>query len=179
MHGLVSLLDNHYYKFVLEIWSDLETKFGLTGIKVTPFPHFSWQVAEDYEWDILKEKMEELCESIPTFLVKTSNLGLFSGKSLIVFIAVVKDLNLINIHENIFNSVESVAKSIVPYYHPDVWVPHISLAYSDVTEDNIGDIMKYLASRDFNWEIKIDNLSLIYERTGSLGQLKYEFKLIG
>ncbi|MHA1670803.1 MAG: hypothetical protein ACTSV5_09515 [Promethearchaeota archaeon] len=179
MHGLVSLLDNSHYKIVKDIWSELETNFGLTGIKVTPFPHFSWQVAEDYEWDIMVEKIKEISKNISPFIVKTSSLGIFSGKSPIIFIAVMKDLNLIKHYENIFNIAEPVSKGIVPYYYPNVWVPHISLAYSNVTENNIGDVMKFLTFRNFNWEINIDNLALIYEPTGVVGELKHKFKFTG
>ena len=179
MHGLVSFLDASHYKTVEDIWSELETNFGLTGIKVTPYPHFSWQVAEDYEWDVIAEKMKEISENTTPFIVRTAGLGIFSGESPIIFIAVVKDLNLIKHHTDIFNTVEPVAKGIVPYYHPNVWVPHISLAYSDVIENNIGVIMRFLSFRHFNWEIEIDNLALIYEPTGSIGQLKYKFKFSG
>ena len=179
MHGLVSLLDVDHYKMVEDIWNELETNFGLTGIKVTPFPHFSWQVTEDFEWDLIVEKMKEISENTPPFNVRTASLGIFSGDSPIIFIAVLKDLNLIKHHANILNIVEPVSKGIVPYYHPNVWVPHISLAYTDVTENNIGAIMKFLALKNFNWEIEIDNIALIYEPNGSIGQLKHRFKFSG
>jgi len=179
MHGLVSLLDVDHYKIVEEIWNELETNFGLIGIKVTPFPHFSWQVAEDFEWDLIAEKMKEITENIPPFNVKTASLGIFSGDSPIIFIAVLKDLNLIRKHANIFNIIEPVSKGIVPYYHPNVWVPHISLAYTDVTENNIGAIMRFLTLQNFNWEIEIDNLALIYEPSRSVDQLMYRFKFSG
>jgi len=177
MHGLVSLLDVDHYKIVEDIWNELETDFGLKGINVTPFPHFSWQVAEDYEWDLIAEKMRGISQNIKPFIVRTAGLGIFSGDSPIIFIAVLKDLNLIKHHADIFNIVQPVANGSVPFYHPNVWVPHISLAYTDVTENNIGAITKFLAFRNFNWEIEIDNIALIYEPTGSIGQIKHRFKL--
>ena len=50
MHGLVSLLPEPFYAQVESIWRELERDFGLTGIRVTPFPHFSWEGVEDYDW---------------------------------------------------------------------------------------------------------------------------------
>ncbi len=179
MHGLVSLLDETHYKIVEDIWNELETEFGLRGIRVTPYPHFSWQVAADYEWNLVAEQMKEISENTSPFIVKTSGLGIFSGESPIIFIAVMKDMNLMKQHSRIFNAIESVAIDIVPYYHPNIWVPHISLAYSDVTENNIGSIMKCLAFRNYNWKIEIDNIALIYEPTNSIGQLKYKYKFRG
>jgi hypothetical protein len=48
MHGLVSLLDSNHFGMVEEFWLRLEKECGLSGVKVTPYPHFSWQIAQDY-----------------------------------------------------------------------------------------------------------------------------------
>ncbi len=40
MHGLVSLLPEPHYTRVENIWQELETRFGLSGIQVTPYPPF-------------------------------------------------------------------------------------------------------------------------------------------
>ena len=51
MHGLVSLLDPEHYQQVENLWNELEEECGLEGIKVTPYPHFSWLIAEDFDWE--------------------------------------------------------------------------------------------------------------------------------
>ena len=38
-----------YYAKVESLWDELETRFGLNGIRVTPYPHFSWNIAEEYD----------------------------------------------------------------------------------------------------------------------------------
>jgi hypothetical protein len=35
--------------------------------------------------------------------------------------------------------------------------------------------MEKLAFRTFNWEIEIDNLTLIFEPEGTIGQIRYKF----
>jgi 2'-5' RNA ligase len=52
------------------------------------------------------------------------------------------------------------------YYSPDQWVPHITLAYNDVTSANIDCVMQSLAFQTFNWEIQIDNLILVAQAEG-------------
>jgi 2'-5' RNA ligase len=47
------------------------------------------------------------------------------------------------------------------FYAPEQWVPHITLAYNDVTTANLDCVMRYLAFQSFNWEIQIDNLILV------------------
>ncbi|MEJ2280193.1 MAG: 2'-5' RNA ligase family protein [Candidatus Lokiarchaeota archaeon] len=150
MHGLVSLLDENYYIVVENVWKMLEESFGLKGIRVTP-----------------------------PFRITTAGLGLFSGKELIIYIAIVKNEKLIQLHELIYNNFSSVLENEVPYYHPNLWMPHISIAYSDLTKKNIGKVMEYLSFKDFQWDIEIDNLSFIHEPENSIGNLKYKFLFQG
>jgi len=55
-------------------------------------------------------------------------------------------------------------------------MPHISLAYEDVDTHNIGKLIGALVKKNLIWEMIIDNLALIYEPTGSIGKLLYEYK---
>jgi len=41
MEGIVSLLDEEHTCLTEGLWAALEHEFGLRGISVTPFPHFS------------------------------------------------------------------------------------------------------------------------------------------
>ena len=178
MHGLVSLLDQKHYNIVEKIWGDLESKFGLTGIKVTPFPHFSWQIADNYNFDDLDNKMNSLSKEIKPFTVKTAGLGIFTGDSPVIFITVLKDLNLIRLHERIWEIFYPMGDGVSQYYHPENWTPHISLAYSDVDLSNIGDITKFLSFKNLFWEISIDNFALIFEPKGTIGQIMYKFDFV-
>jgi len=159
MYGLVSLLEDKYYKKVEEIWQQLSTKHQLHGIAVTPFPHFSWQVAEEYDLSLLEDVMKDLSKKIKPFTVSTGGLGLFPGDSPVLFIAVVKSKQLLELHEMIYSATEQCASNAVPYYRSESWVPHISLAYDDLDQEKIGEVMKWLAFESFHWEIQTYNLS--------------------
>jgi len=50
----------------------------------------------------------------------------------------------------------------VAYYRPEQWIPHITLADGDVLKKLLLDVVRLLSERDFNWEIEVTNLSLIY-----------------
>ena len=49
MHGIISLLDNDHYQLVEEVWAELEREFSVHGVYVTPYPHFSYHVAQGYD----------------------------------------------------------------------------------------------------------------------------------
>jgi 2'-5' RNA ligase len=148
MHGLVTLLPSPYYERVEALWKELETEHNLQGIKVTPFPHFSWQIAADYDFDALAAVLQE----------------------------VVKTIQLIEFHAQLWQRTQGIAKEPSPLYHPDNWVPHISLAYEDVDQGNVSAVIRKLAFEPINWEMNVENLALIYEPDGAIGQLKYRFE---
>jgi 2'-5' RNA ligase len=175
MHGLVSLLPEPFFEEVKEIWQHLEDKFGLKRIKVTPYPHFSWQIGLDYPLSTLETTMIEVCSGFSPFEMRTAGLGVFTGVKPIIYIQVVKSPWLNTLHQLIWEKFSAIGEGISPFYHPDFWTPHISLAYEDITEKNVSAVMTWLAAQNFSWDMKIDNLAFIYEPSGKIGEIKYHF----
>lgn len=176
MHGLVSLLDKKHYHLVEKIWQELEVDCGLKGIQVTPLPHFSWQIAEDYDWDRLEFALKNIAEAANPFTIRMTGLALFTGENPVAYISVVRTKELSELHQVIWERLHSISQSSSPYYSPSFWTPHISLAYGDVDTEKLQCLMGKLATRTFNWEIQIDNLALIYEPEGTIGRIRYKFK---
>jgi 2'-5' RNA ligase len=81
-----------------------------------------------------------------------------------------------SLHEFIWEATQEVGEGISPFYSPEFWMPHISLAYEDVDHTNVAEVIGDLAFEQFNWEMMIDNIALIFEPTGDIGALKYQFK---
>ena len=97
---------------------------------------------------------------------------MFSGVQPVIFIPLVKSPQLIEFHQKIWQRLKSCGTGISPYYSPDNWVPHISLAYSDVTQENIGLVMESLAFRTFNWAFEVNNFVYIHEPDGEVGTIR-------
>jgi 2'-5' RNA ligase len=174
MHGLVSLLPTPYYERVEDLWNELEDTFGLRGIRVTPYPHFSWQIAGEYDFAALEAAIGRITAETPPFNVRTAGLSLFTGPRPVLYIPVVKDEPLLKLHARIWEAALAASQDASPYYSPPAWMPHISLAYEDLTPENIGAVMEALAFRSFAWEMTIDNIALIYEPDGETGALKFK-----
>lgn len=174
MQGLVSLLPEPLYQKVEGIWQTLESEAGLNGIRVTPYPHFSWQIAEDYNLERLRPILEQIASQTKPFSVRTNGIGLFCGESPVIYIALVKTLELVRFHSKVWESTLGTSSTASPYYSPGNWVPHISLAYGDVTVENIGQAMKKLAFQSYAWEMQVDNFTFIYEPQGEIGQIRFK-----
>lgn len=180
MHGLVSLLDSLHDKKVKDIWSQLETHCGLKGVLVTPIPHFSWQVTMDYDFAALKPAMAKLASKLKPFTVHTTGLGIFTGKSdIVLYIPLVKNEHLLKLHQIIWKATIAYTTQPIPYYAPENWVPHITLGHGDVDEAGLTCAARLLAREDFNWQIHIDNLLLLYQPEGETGAEMAPFYLSG
>lgn len=181
MHGLVSLLPQSYHQKVENIWEILEAQFNLVGFLVSPIPHFSWQIAEQYDQELLTENLTDFCQTIPPFKIRTSGLGLFTGMRQVIYIPIIKDCHLIELHAQIWRAVGSHARELSPLYGPDMWVPHITLVHENLTPDNIGPIMTFLSTETYQWEFQIDQLVLISDSASedSKLQIKARYPLLG
>ena len=77
MHGIVSLLDKTHYFLIEEIWQELQSEFGVQGVHVTPYPHFSYQVAKQYDFKALETLLQDFTSHEVSFQVRTAGLGIF------------------------------------------------------------------------------------------------------
>jgi hypothetical protein len=86
MHGIVTLLDNEHYQLVEDLWTELKREFSVDGVYVTPYPHFSYHAAQDYDVDKIESVLERIASNITTFKVRTSGLAIFTGASPVLYI---------------------------------------------------------------------------------------------
>jgi 2'-5' RNA ligase len=176
VHGLVTILPSPYYEQVESLWKELETKHSLKGIRATPYPHFSWQIADNYDFPRLEQVMREVASQARSFEVQTTGLGVFTGPRPVIFIPLVKTIPLMELHALLWERTQSISQGLSPYYDPQTWTPHISLAYEDVDIENIANVMSELAFQSFAGQLPVHNLALIYEPAGTTGILRSRFE---
>ena len=175
MQAVVSLLDDHHTQLTEALWRELETQFGLRGVYTTPHPHFSYHVARSYDLDSLVPRLDRLIHAIRPFQVRTTGLGVFTGKSPVLTIPVVRSPALTQFHQTLWSELAACASGSLAYYGPEQWLPHITLGSGDIQKDLLAEAVRLLGERDFNWTITIDNLAFV-EEDGISGQ-RLGFKL--
>ena len=174
MHGIVSLLDSKHNQLVEELWAELKQEFSVDGVYITPYPHFSYHVALDYDVDKIESVLKRITANITTFKVRTSGLGIFSGASPALYIPIARSLELTQLHQELWQEITPASSGIVEYYHPNQWMPHITIGFGDINKDKLSQIIPFLAERDFNWEITVNNLAFIYD-TGTKQEMMSRF----
>ena len=178
MHGVVSLLDDEHVRMVEGLWAELAETFGVRGVSVTPYPHFSYHVAGRYDLGPLEATLRRLARTTAPFRVMTSGLGVFTGGRPVLYVPVARTAELSRLHDGLWHEVSRAAAGIVEYYRPEAWFPHITLAHGDLGVEELGQIVRAFGGRSFDWEIAIDNLALIYD-TGTKQELRIRVDLTG
>ncbi|HEX6479147.1 MAG TPA: 2'-5' RNA ligase family protein [Ktedonobacteraceae bacterium] len=176
MEGIVSLLDVKHYHLVEDLWAELAREFGVRGVYITPYPHFSYHVAAHYDIESLTPIIDRITSNITTFQVRTSGLGIFTGEAPIIYIPVVRSLELTQLHEALWEEISPTASGAQEYYHPTQWMPHITIGFGDINKGNLPPIVRWLNGRDFNWEITVNNITFIQD-TGTEQVLKARFEI--
>ncbi len=176
MYGVVSLLDDAHYERVQRIWNDLAKRFDVRGIYVTPFPHLSFQVSQEYDVTAVEKRLQELAKTTRPFKIHTAGLGVFNVASPVLYVPVVRSPELSHLHQQIWETVTHANPcAVTRYYSPEMWMPHITLAHGDINQDKLAEIMRVLCGSSFHWEMTVNNLSMIYD-TGTEQGLRCRFQ---
>lgn len=176
MHGLVSLLDKKHTRKTEFLWEMLQEKCGYGGIESAPYPHFSWLIAQDFDWSTLEESMKEIAAETRPFTVRTNGLGIFSGFYPVIYIPLVRTKAMSALHQKIWERTQEIGTNIVSYYTPQNWVPHITLAYEGITQENISCAMQELIFHNFKWEFEVNNIGFIHQNDKTTEEILSEFK---
>jgi 2'-5' RNA ligase len=166
MHSVISLLDDQHCKQVEQLWAEIASRFELRGIYRTPYPHFSYHVSTDYDLGPSQSVLKEVARETAVLSITTGGHGIFNGPTPVLYIPVVRTAVLSQLHERVWTAVEAVSSGTQTYYSPANWLPHITLAQHDLTPENLPLIMQWLNQQGLNWQVMIDNLSLIVDTDG-------------
>lgn len=177
MFAIISLLDETHTRLVTELWNHLKTTCGLEGVFSTPLPHFSWHVAEAYWFTRLEPILIKIAQQTQPFTVRSTGVGIFNKTNPVIFLPLVRQPELTHIHQKLWRKVAPVAQNSSLFYDPTHWMPHITLAYNDVTPERLTCAIHELAFEALDWEIQIDNLAVVCQDENQVGHLyrKYPF----
>lgn len=167
MQGLVAFLETAYEKKVLGLWEELKARHGLSAmLDLRVQPHFTFFIVDDCLSEEQIDKMSELLESLPSFDLRTvGGLGIFTAEKPVIYIPIIRDRVLSSLHLKVWGEIGGKCEESNPNYSPQNWIPHITLAYIDLTRALLPAVIDTLASHDYAWQITIDRLALI---SGSL-----------
>jgi hypothetical protein len=174
-----SLLPDEASERVVELWAELERELGLKAATISPLPHFSYQVARDYDLDVLEAVVAKVARGGRPLRVQATGLGLFPGPAPVLYVPIVRGPELARFHVAVWSAASVAASRLDQHYHPASWIPHVSLAFGDTTPATAAAAVELLSGRDLAWDLELDNLSIVKGAGNKPQELVARFPLEG
>lgn len=175
MQAVISLLPEPYNTQVEQIWNLLEDHFGLIYVRITPIPHFTWQLGEGYQQEDVISLLHELTLNLEPFEICTQGLNHFSSSSPILFIEVSKSPKLLELHTAIWQQLFPLTLDPSPLYSPESWHPHITLAMEDLSWEMLDEVTAHLQQENLSWHFTLDNLAIACQHADGKAQVEHIF----
>jgi 2'-5' RNA ligase len=176
MQAVVSRLDDASTAWVEALWDLIGTEFGIRPNYVRPIPHFTYHVADHYDISRLRDALWHVSRDHAPFRVHAGGLGLFTGRKQVVHIPLVRNDRLNAVQHDLWRDLDGVGVNVVTHFHPDLWIPHVTLAYHGLTDELMPRVVRFLAERSFAWEIRVEALGVI-EELGPNADVAHRFEL--
>lgn len=165
MYSIASIFSNQDETF----WQSLNKTCEYGGLHKTAIPHFSWQSAESYQFDLVRAELSKISTDVAPFSFKTSGVGIFNNKRKIFFLIIVKNRALLEMHEMIWLRTVQFTEQANLHYSPENWIPHITLNLNELTEDQFKCSIDELTRKPMNFEFEVHEFGLLYLTSTSSG----------
>jgi 2'-5' RNA ligase len=160
MYAIISEIDEQSGEKVNQIWQKLCEACDLGAVYTTPTPHFTWLTAEELDVEKSKLNLSEIVKSSPVINTHTFGLGLFSGGHPVLFLPMVKTIEMIQFHQHIWNEISPYAKDLNKYYSPEYWLPHITLAFKDINRENLACAINEIGFEKIELNVSMTSLEI-------------------
>lgn len=167
MPGVVSIVEGAAGAHARSCWELLERELGLHVRQPGAVPHVSYHVSETAYGPGLLEALGRAFIGARAFDVASTGLGVFAGEPAVVYMTVTRTPELSQLQQGTWNAAEPHCAGSSPYWRESRWVPHITLAMEGLTPELAARAMALLLPLARPLEVRIDNLAVIDEVTGS------------
>jgi 2'-5' RNA ligase len=174
MYSIASLIDSEKEN----CWSEIEKSCKYSGIVPYNAPHFSWQTADSYQLSEVRQKISSIVNEIRPFEFSTSGLGIFNNDRKIIFLIVVKNKKLLEIHELLWNTLIPFAINPKFQYAPDNWIPHISINIRNIDEKQFSCSLDELLNMKLDFIFHVNEIGILSLKE-SIPGIDSKFKLSG
>lgn len=159
MFAIISLIPEEHWPVLRTIQKTLnEGEHSLDGEQ--EYFHFSWQVAEGYDLNILPGKLTELAKSTEDLEISINGIGIFTGIMPVIYLPIIKSRHLIRVHQEIWNITQDVIIKPIEYYGIEEWIPHITLQQKVELMRNFSSSVNKIISLPIKLKMKIDNFAI-------------------
>lgn len=161
LQAIVANIPEPHGTQIIELWGELQDRFGVHSDLTAEFPHFSLHVANQYDDAELAEKLQAFAAEHPPLRVRTAGLGIFTRERTILYMPLVRNPRLNAFHRALWKTVSGLGDDVFAYYRPERWIPHITLAADKLDQYNLGGAIHWLSDQKLDWVFDVSELSVL------------------
>lgn len=179
MYAIMSEIDKQSSEKVTQIWRSLCDACGLEAIYTIPKPHFTWLISEEMDLVQASSIIESIILHAPAISIYTFGLGIFSGEKPVLFLPMVKTIDMIQLHQEIWDQIGPHCSQLKMYYSPPLWMPHITLALKDLNKENLACAVNAYAFEKIELSVNMINICLAELGDKKIGKILQRFPVNG
>lgn len=167
--GVLSTLHGDVLSQVLGLWRWFATKYGAKGVATYDSPNVSFQGGVCCHLDGLKCLLAEVSHELVPFDLILDGFGCFETTRTI-YLRAVPTAELLAVQRSVHSVLASACSRIFEDYRPERWIPHVTVAMSDLNDAGFRDAMQRLGTRRPRYHQTLSNMRLVQldEATGRI-----------
>ncbi len=164
MPGVIALLPEPFAGRVETLWDTMEREFGVPRGYPGAVPHLTFHIGNHDHDTGAGPAVERVARATAPFTAYSAGLGVFSGSPPVVHLTVARSPSAAALAEQLNASLGAAGfPSTDPYFAPDKWIPHITIAHRNLPDADLGPLLAWLTKQDLAWEIPITSVSIARE----------------
>ena len=179
MPGVISLLPEPFSARVVALWETMEREFGVPRGYPGAVPHITFHLGTHDIAPGAEDVVRRVAARTAPFVIHSAGLGVFGGPVPVLHIMVARSPAAAALAEQLERELAAAGyPGTDPYFAPEKWIPHITIAHRNLAGLELGPLLAWLARQDLAWEIPVASLSIARE-TETSAEVLATFPLAG
>ena len=172
--GILSILEEKVLDEVLRLWKLFETKYRSMGVRSFAYPNLSFQGGRCHDVAPIEDALSSLSRHLRPFELILDGFGSFETHSKVIFLKVKLTDELRHINQVVNRMLQRHCEEVFDNYLPERWVPHVTVAMGDLTDDNLERAKRDLSGfhPHYRQRISIIHLVQVCDETGLIEIVK-------
>lgn len=171
-YAVATIFDLPHDSGANQAWSKIVQAAGQASLSIHAMLHCSWHVSINYRMGELSDRLTSFTQSFPAFDVQTAGLGIFTAAKPVLYLPIVKTIEMAKLHQDLWDHLLPVSSSLVMYYSPQNWMPHITLNDENTEIDRICRFKQSLLLEPLSLKFRADHMAVIYRNGSEEGVVK-------
>jgi 2'-5' RNA ligase len=157
----------------------MEREFGVPRGYPGAIPHITFHIGNHDTDSGAEAVVAQVAAQTTPFSITTSGLGVFGGSPPVLHLMVARSPAVAGLAQRLDSALGATGfPSTDPYFAPEKWIPHITIAHRNLDAIELAPVLGWLAEQPLAWEIPLTSISIARETERS-AELLATFPLSG